>query len=197
MLLGTLPTTLKVDGKDYPINTDYRVLLDIICAFNDPDLKDYEKAYVCLRLLFQDFSALPETAYGEAYKAAIDFLQCGKKPSEKKTPRTINWAKDEQMIFAAVNKVAGREVRAVDYLHWWTFLGYFDTVDRDDLFCYVIQLRQKLARHKKLEKSEQQFYDANRELVDLNEVIKSRRQDALDYIDDMFAEMDDREKNKS
>ena len=140
MLLGQLPTTLNIAGKDYSINTDYRIILDIVCAFNDKELNDNEKAYVCMNLLYTDFSVIPIKAYEDAYKAAIDFIQCGKKPGKKKIPKIINWQKDEQMIFAAVNKSAGKEIRNVEYLHWWTFTGYFDTVDRDDLFCYVLQI---------------------------------------------------------
>ena len=33
-----LPTTLRVGGKDYEIRTDYRAVLDILIAMNDPDI---------------------------------------------------------------------------------------------------------------------------------------------------------------
>ena len=34
-MIGRLPTTLTVDGKDYDIRTDYRDCLTVITAFND------------------------------------------------------------------------------------------------------------------------------------------------------------------
>lgn len=195
MIMGRLPKTLDVNGKEYEINTDYRDILDIISAFNDKDLKDNEKAFVCVNLLYKDFNSIPTEDIEKAYESALNFIQCGKKPSKKKSPKVINWQKDEQLIFSAINKVAGKEIRDVDYMHWWTFMGYFDTVDRDDLFSYVVMLRSKLARGKKLEKYEREFLNSNRELVALNEKTKSRKQEALDYIDQMFEEIEKRNKS--
>ena len=69
---------------------------------------------------------------------------------------TVDWEKDEQLIFAAVNHVAGQEVRALPYLHWWTFMGYFQSIDRDDLWATVLLIRQKKARGRRLEPYERQ-----------------------------------------
>ena len=33
-----LPTSLEVNGKEYSIRSDFRVVLDILSAMNDPDL---------------------------------------------------------------------------------------------------------------------------------------------------------------
>ena len=66
----------------------------------------------------------------------------------------------------AVNKVAGKELRAEKYMHWWTFLGYFMEVE-DGLFSQVLSIRQKKARHKKLEKWEKEFEKENLDLVKL------------------------------
>ena len=38
MYAWNLPTSLNVGGKDYKIRTDYRVILDILSAMNDPDI---------------------------------------------------------------------------------------------------------------------------------------------------------------
>ena len=77
-----------------------------------------------------------------------------------------SWQKDEQIIFSAVNKVAGTETRSLDYLHWWTFLGYFNEVG-EGTFSFVVGIRNKLNRGKKLEKYEKDFLAHNKELVKL------------------------------
>ena len=46
-----LPTSLNVAGEEYPIRTDYRVILTIFAAFNDPNLNDREKFTICLNCL--------------------------------------------------------------------------------------------------------------------------------------------------
>lgn len=38
-MIGALPTTLEVNGKAYPIDADFRNVLEIFVAFNDPDLE--------------------------------------------------------------------------------------------------------------------------------------------------------------
>lgn len=68
------------------------------------------------------------------------------------------------MIFSAVNKVAGKETREMEYLHWWTFLGYFNEVGEGNL-TFVVGIRNKLNKHKKLEKHEREFLNNNSKLV--------------------------------
>lgn len=155
-MLGQLPTSLDVCGTAYRIRTDYRNILQIFSAYNDSNLSDSEKVYVCLRRLFTDFDKIPSKHYEQAYAAATAFIDCGTR-EDTSAPKTINWDKDEQLIFPAVNKAAGMEVRALPYLHWWTFLGYYQSVDHDGLFGFVLTIRQKKTRGKKLENTSRSF----------------------------------------
>ena len=167
-MIGQLPQTLKVCNKTYEIRSDYRNILKIITAFTDKDLSEKEKVFVCLKRMYKNLDALPKSkeAYEEAVKAAMEFIEC-RLSNDRPSPKVINWEKDEQLIFPAVNKVAGMEVRSVPYMHWWTFLGYFQSIDRDDLWGAVLVIRQKKAKGKKLEKYEKEFYTANRDLCSL------------------------------
>lgn len=162
-MLGLLPDKLKIGTKDYAIRADFRNILRIFQAFNDKDLNDREKVIICLKRLFLELEQIPSELYQDAYEQAIKFIEGQIKGSGK--AKVVDWDKDEQLIFPAINKVAGMEVRSIPFLHWWTFLGYFQTVDSDDLWGYVLHIRQKRAKGKKLEKHEQEFFNANRELV--------------------------------
>ena len=190
-MLGQLPTTLTINGKLYRIRTDFRNILRIFEAFADKDLSDKEKMLVCLRRMFVDFSKLPYDDYKEAYEQVYWFIGCGK-PEEKRPPvRTFNWIKDEPLMFPAVNKAAGLEVRAVPYLHWWTFMGYFESIDAESLFGTVLSIRQKKARGKKLEKYEREFMQNNKALMALDvEEAKPRtaEEKLLDMFNDLIAE---------
>ena len=190
-MLGQLPKTLTINGKSYRIRTDYRNILRIFEAFADKDLSDKEKMLVCLRRMFVDFSKLPYDDYKEAYEQVYWFIGCGK-PEEKRPPvRTFNWIKDEPLMFPAVNKAAGLEVRAVPYLHWLTFMGYFESIDAESLFGTVLSIRQKKARGKKLEKYEREFMQNNKALMALDvEEAKPRtaEEKLLDMFNDLIAE---------
>ena len=71
---------------------------------------------------------------------------------------------DEQIIFSAVNNVAKREVREVEYMHWWTFLSAYMEIG-ECTFTHILSIRQKRATGKKLEKWEQDYIRDNKDLV--------------------------------
>lgn len=171
-MIGSLLETLTVGGVDYPIRTDYRNVLQVFEAFHDPELTQEEKWIVAIYLLFEDFfcaddvlQAAQDGFYLEAaMKQVAWFVSAGQPDKEILELPTYNWKQDEQMIFSAVNKVAGRETRELEYLHWWTFLGYFNEVG-EGTFSYIVGIRNKLNKGKKLEKHEKEFLSRNKELV--------------------------------
>lgn len=186
-MLGQLPTSLDIKGVLHPIRSDYRNVLQIISAYDAPELEDREKVLICLKRMFIDFNDIPTDDYKDAYNAATDFIECQMR-SDKPGPKVIDWNKDAQLIFAAVNKAAGQEVRAVEYMHWWTFLGYFQSVDRDDLWGFVLTIRQKKAKNRKLEKHETEFYNANRSMCDIGEHV-DRKKEAENYAEALYAQL--------
>lgn len=188
MLLGSLPRTLDVNGREYEIRSDFRSILRIIAAFNDDELSTEEKVYVCLRQLYKDFSRMPAKDYQAAYDRAMWFLNCGAEPKEKNSPKVVDWERDEQLIFPAVNKVAGQEVRLTQYMHWWTFMGFFQSIDREDTYGYVLMLRQKRAKGKQLEKHEAEFWNNNRDICDLH-METSSGADAEDALAELYKQL--------
>ena len=167
-MLGQLPTTLNVQGQCYKIRSDYRNILRIFEAFADDDYSDQEKLLICLKRIYVGFNTIPQQGYEEAYKQAYWFINCDQIKESTPPLRTFNWIKDAPILFPAVNKAAGMEVRAVPYLHWWTFMGYFQSIDGDSLFGTVLSIRQKKLKGKKLEKHERDFYNSNKALMALD-----------------------------
>ena len=186
-MLGQLPKTLNVCGVDYRIRTDFRNILQIISAFNDSELQDKEKAYICLKRMYEDFDSIPTERYEEAYTAAVKFID-GPFLNDRPGPKVIDWEKDEHLIFTAVNKAAGTELRALDYLHWWSFLGFYHSIDHSDLIGFIISIRYKRAKGKKLEKHETEFFNANRSLCEIHGN-KNRKKDAEDYLEALYKEL--------
>lgn len=184
---GDLPEVLSVNGNPRSIRSDFRDILNIIMAFDDPDLEDREKVYVCLVVLYEDFEDIDPEDYEEAFKAAVDFIDqgTGNEEAEKKHPRTMDWAQDENLLFPAVNKVAGFETRTVEYLHWWTFIGYFMEIT-DGAFATILSLRTKKAKHKPLEKWEQEFWRANNGICALKERLSAEEQAERDRLNELL-----------
>lgn len=195
-MIGTLPETLTAGGEEYPIRTDYRNVLQVFEAFQDPELQPEEKWIVAIYLLFEDFSCANDVLeaaqdgfdLGEAMKQISWFISAGQPEKQVLEQPTYNWTQDEQMIFSAVNKVAGRETRELEYLHWWTFLGYFNEVG-EGTFSFVVGIRNKLNKGKKLEKHEKEFLSHNKELVLMKKPLTKEEQEQEDAYQDLLSEV--------
>lgn len=195
-MIGILPEELTVGGVDYPIRTDYRNVLQVFEAFQDPELTQEEKWIVAIYLLFEDFACdddVLEAAQdgfdlGEAMKQISWFISAGQPEKQVLEQPTYNWKQDEQMIFSAVNKVAGRETRELEYLHWWTFLGYFNEVG-EGTFSFIVGIRNKLNKGKKLEKHEKEFLSHNKELVLMKKPLTKEEQEQEDAYKSLLDEV--------
>lgn len=195
-MIGALPEHLTVGEIDYPIRSDYRNVLQIFEAFNDPDLEKWEKWVVAVFLLFEDFSCADDVlealengfSMDEAQKQINWFIAAGKAQGKDIDLPLYDWAQDEQMIFSAVNKVAGKETRELDYLHWWTFLGYFNEVG-EGTFSFIAGIRNKLNKKKKLEKHEKEFLFHNKELVLLEKPKSKKEQEQEDEYNALLNEV--------
>ena len=175
MYAWNLPTALNVGGRNYKIRTDYRVILDILAAMNDPDIfepgmtegeKQAEKVLTMLQILYIDFDSIPECDWQEAAQKACEFIDCGIKDDGVPKPRLMDWEQDAPIIVPAVNKTCRFDVRSVKYMHWWTFFGYYMEIG-ESVLSNVVAIRDKKRRGKKLDDREREFYKNNKKLVDL------------------------------
>lgn len=181
-MIGRLPKTLRIGGVEYPIETDFRNILTILVAMNDPDYTEREKLYIALKRLYRDsLEQIPEECVEEAMDQMNCFIDLGREPDDKKTSvRLLDWEQDEPILFPAINKIAGKETRALEYLHWWTFMGYFMEIE-DGTFSTVLTIRQHRAKGKKLEKWEREFYQNNKRMCDIKKRYSAEEQAEIDY----------------
>lgn len=163
MELWSLPTTATIGGVEYPIHADFRDILEIFRYMDDPDRPEYIRWRIALALFYD--GDIPEENRQDAMEHLADFIACGKHDT-KPSPKLLDWEQDAQTIVADVNKAAGTEIRSLPFLHWWTFMAYFNAIGEGQLST-LVSIRDKLARGKKLEKWEQDYYQKNKSKVDL------------------------------
>lgn len=168
MSIGDLPTTLEVDGVNYPIRTHFKNALLCYDALLNPDLSDFEKQAIILRIIYKD-TIPPDTT--KALEKAAWFLDYGDTPKPKEAPyKTFDWKQDESMIFSAVNKVAGCETRIQPYIHWWTFLGYFQEIPSESMYAQVLRIRKlKAEGGKRMTEDDRRFFKTHREIIEIRE----------------------------
>lgn len=162
MTLWELPTSAVIGGTEYQINADYRDILDIFRYLNDPDRPEYLRWIIAIALFYE--GEIPEEHQQEAMEYLADFISYGD-DGGKPTPKLLDWDQDVQAIVADVNKVANTEIRALPFLHWWTFVSYFNGIGEGQLST-IVAIRDKLRRGKPLEKWEREYYTKNKEKVD-------------------------------
>lgn len=193
MYAWNLPTSLEVGGKEYDIRTDYRVILDILSAMNDPEIfesgmtedeKKIEQTMTMLQILYIDFDSILPKDYQEAAEKAVDFIDCGIKGDDKPKPRTMDWEQDAPIIAPEISKIAGRDIR-IGKTHWWEFFGYYLGIG-EGVFSTIVSIREKRRKGKKLEKWEKEFYQSNKSLVDLKSKKIERSEEEKEALRELF-----------
>lgn len=166
-----LPTSVCVNDKKFHIrnNGDFRMVLDCFNALGDEELGEDYRVLASLIIFYNELNSLDDCMKYSDYLEELTtkmywFFNCGQKesPGAQTSKILIDWDGDSQIICAAVNNVANVEIRALPYLHWWTFMGYYLSIG-ESVLATVVSIRNKIVTHKKLEKWEKEFKRDNPE----------------------------------
>ncbi len=141
--------------------------MQICCTLNDCSLQEKEKSLVALLIFYKDFDKLPLESYQEAFEKCLWFVDGVKKKPEnrEKGPKLMDGEQDFPFIVGPVNRVLGKEIRSLKYLHWWSFLSAYTEIG-DCTFQKIVSIQSKRAKGLRLEKGEREWYLRNREIVD-------------------------------
>lgn len=188
----SLPTSLSVDGQDYTIRErgDFRMVLDCFSALEDIELTKDERIISALIIFIEDFQTVEDVLQlpdiKGVYEGMVRFFNCGqdRDVGANVNHKVLDWEKDSNLICSAVNNVAGTEIRALDYLHWWTFMGYYTAVGQCALST-VVAIRHKIANNKKLQPYEKEFRKENPQYFNVD--MRTSEQKTLDeYYRNLF-----------
>ena len=191
----SLQTSVSVNQASFKITNrgDFRMVLDCFKALNDIELTELEQVYSALIIFYKDINSLEDIAHykdilPELITEMMKFFNGGEedRSTNKKTYRLIDWDKDSNLICSAVNNVAKQEVRALEYLHWWTFLGYYMAIGESSL-ATIVGIRAKIAKGEKLENYEKKFRTENPEYFDMDYRSRDQRE-AEDYVKELWGE---------
>lgn len=155
MDLWQLPQTAVLGGKAYGIRADFRNILKIFSYLDRQELPEYVRWLIALELFYE--APIPKAQQQAAMEYLCSFIACGQTQG---THKLLDWQADSDLIVADVNKVAGCEIRALPFVHWWTFLSWFHGIGPGQLST-VVSIRDKLRRGVKLEAWERDYYRQN------------------------------------
>lgn len=169
-----LPKSVEISGKKYNITKecDYRVILDCLESLKDYRLDPSEQIICALTIFYDDYLNVlccdgEVKLFIEKMVAIIDGDNQSINTTGRKLKPIVDFKKDFPLIASALLPILGYDVRIVDYLHWWTFLGAFREI-KEGVYAEVLRIRIKQSKGIALEKDERQFYRENRGIVDLD-----------------------------
>ena len=142
MSVWQLPVHAVIGGICYPLHADYRDVLEILVDVYG-DRFEYE-------------GEIPEKDQQEATAYLAWFVRGGTEEETQPGAKLLDWEQDAPLIAADINKAAGQEIRAMAFLHWWTFLAWFHGIGQGQLSA-VVTILDKLHRGKKLESWEKEY----------------------------------------
>lgn len=161
--LWQLPVKTVIGGKTYDLRADFRNILEIFGVLEDPALPEVLRWRIAVGLFYEQ--KIPREELQKAMEYLALFLRGGGDEG-KPGPKLLDWQQDADAIIAGVNQAAGQEVRALEFVHWWTFLSWFHAIGQGQLST-IVSIRDKLRRGKKLDNWEKEFYRENRQRIDL------------------------------
>lgn len=168
VLIEEFPSAVEINGVEYSIETDFRVCLRIILAYEDPELTGLEKQEVLLDNLY---SVRPSDA-SQAIELGIRFLNGGYQDQdsgdEDSSLRLYSFVKDARMIYAVFRQIYEISLETAE-MHWWEFLALFSNLlGSDTSFGHLVNLRKRVKTNKAT-KEERRVAQEMGDLFDLPE----------------------------
>lgn len=155
-LYDHLPSAIKVNGEEYPIETDFRVWIKFYQLISG-NQSDKEKAGGLEELLKNQ--GLPPSKLSA--ESVLDFFVCGAKiGSENKSGKesrspSFDFDVDSAYIFADFLRFYGIDL-SKDELHWWQFMAMFKALPDESKIKTIIGYRT--VSLSKVPKSQRQNY---------------------------------------
>ena len=128
----------------------------------------------------------PVTKMLRAFSAAMEFINNGVDDDRTtKNVKMVDFEQDYRIMIPAINRVAGKEIRESENIHWWTFLGWFMEIG-ECTYSTVLNIRKKKSEGKKLEKWEQEFYNKNKRMVDIRPKLTDEEKEIEKWINEFL-----------
>ena len=198
LLLDPLPTSVKIGGRDWPVNTSFWVWAVFELTMQDPTLTEAEKIEQILPLCFP---TIPPDMEG-ALEALLWFYRCGvEAPAQSRGKggggglrKAYCFEQDAELIYAAFRASYGIDLAEED-LHWWKFRALFRCLPSECELSKVIGYRT--ADLKGMGKAQRKLFERMRKVYALKNScsvesavsLADRNQRMKDYVARRFEEV--------
>ena len=183
------PEFVKIKGKKYKINTDFRVAIRCNEIALDNTINNYEKTFAIIYLLYGEEGLTNDKDYEKLLELAFKYLNCGieKEPSDDE--QDMDLIQDKKLIESSFKYDYGYNPYQMQYLHWWDFYNDLCNLSNSELgnCCILNRIRnlrtydttqiKDFATREKIEKAKQQVKLKNK---------KDERTEEQKKLDELF-----------
>lgn len=183
ILLDELPT----EFEGYPINTSFRIGVQISLIHTDRDLASIEKTALVKQLLFGDedgdIANMPDN---ETFTRCYEWFMTGwfhdKNVASEETRRLMDFDVDQYRIYADFLSIYGIDLNTAE-LHWWAFQGLLWNLPAErSAFLQAIEIRTKKPR-KGASPEERKAIEHGHKIYDLDQAPAELSREEINKID--------------
>ena len=158
------PEYVRLDNKEYKINTDFKVALECNRIAEDDTIGDFERSLAIIYTLFGDEGLNDTKNYDKLLELAKKYLSCGKEVEVKKNEEPdMDFIYDYGLIWASFMSDYKIDIDKED-MHWWKFFELLNGLSSSELgnSCILNKIRAGRtydAKEIKDNKKRQEFID--------------------------------------
>lgn len=122
------------NGKNYKINTDFRVALKCNEVSMDASIGDLERTLAIVYLLFGDEGIDPKNRddLGELVDLGYRYLTLDKEPTNRDEEPDMDFIKDKPYIRSSFIQDYKYNPYEMEYLHWWDFYNDLNNLSNSE-----------------------------------------------------------------
>ena len=126
------PEYVKVDDKQYKINTDFRVAIECNEIASDETISDFERALAIIYKLFGDDGINDTNNYEKLLELAKKYLSCGKEVVDNNEEPDMDFIQDMDYIETSFMSDYSIDLANTE-MHWWKFYNLMNGLSNSEM----------------------------------------------------------------
>lgn len=129
------PEYVKIDDKEYKINTDFRVAIECNEIALDNEINDYERALAIIYKLFGDEGLNDFENHNKLLELAQKYFGCGKKIKNKNKKEEPDFDFEQDMNLVRISFMSdynGLDIKDKK-MHFWEFMDRINGLSNSEL----------------------------------------------------------------
>ncbi len=146
ILQEALPVTIKIDGEEIPVQTDFRVMARVETLLRKTNFEDKKAVSATLLTSLKLFYINIPHNLSAAIDGLFWFYRCGAEPPKSvsklagKQKRYYSFEEDGEYLYAAFLQQYGIDLYS-EKLHWWRFRSLFSGLTDETEMVKIMQYR--------------------------------------------------------